>query len=401
MTGRAPTAAAVRAVCWWTIALEGFDIVVLGVVLPVLLRDPSLALTPAGASLITLAGLTGTAIGAFTAGPLADLAGRRRALLAAAVLFCLATLACSTAPTTVVLGGWRFLAGVGVGGAFAVSLVLVAEHAGPGRQSSAVTAAAAAFNVGAVLAAVAGILLLSTIGWRGLFVLGGVPALVLIPLLSRLLPRHTRPDKATAPTERGPIAELFRGGLARSTVAFSIASFMGLLLVSGLNSWLPEFLRSAGYDLGAALGLLVALNTGGIIGLLVAGRVADRLGAGRAGAVWFGLSSLALVLLALRLPQPVTFAVVLLAGFFVFSAPALVFARVGMLYPAHARGTALGASTGAGRIGTLSSPVLGGSLLSAGIAYPWGIYAFATVAAAGGLAVLGAEAARTGRSGEA
>lgn len=86
----------------------------------------------------------------------------------------------------------------------------------------------------------------------------------------------------------------------------------------------------------------------------------------------------------------------LLAGLFVFSAPALVFARVGRLYPAHARGTALGAATGAGRIGTLTSPLLGGSLLSAGIAHPWGIYAFAGVAAAGGLAVLGAERARQG-----
>jgi MFS transporter, AAHS family, benzoate transport protein len=65
-------------VCWWTITLEGFDIVVLGVVLLVLLRDSALALTPTGASLITLAGLAGTAVGAFGAGPLADLGSCRR-----------------------------------------------------------------------------------------------------------------------------------------------------------------------------------------------------------------------------------------------------------------------------------------------------------------------------------
>lgn len=75
---------------------------------------------------------------------------------------------------------------------------------------------------------------------------------------------------------RGPVAELFGGDLARSTAAFGVASFMGLLRASGLNSWLPEFLRTSGYDLGAALALLIALNTGGFVGLLAVGRVAAR-----------------------------------------------------------------------------------------------------------------------------
>ena len=393
---RSPSSVAVRAVCWWTIALEGFDIVVLGVVLPVLLRDPALALTPAGASSITLAGLVGTALGAFAAAPLADRAGRRRALLTTVVVFSAATVACATAPDATALGAWRFVAGVGIGGAFAICLLLVGEHAPTSRQSSATTTAAAAFNVGAVLAALAGILLIDTVGWRGLLLLGGAPAVVLVPLLSRLLPRQAPPASTTAPA-RGPVAELFGRSVVRSTAALGVASFMGFLLVSGLNSWLPVFMRSAGYDLTTALALLVALNTGGFLGLLVAGRVANRIGASRAGAVSFALSAVALVLLALRPPQGVALAGMLLAGPFVFSAPPLVYARVFRLYPPHARATALSAGTGAGRIGTLSGPFLGGSLLGAGVAYPWGIYAFAGVAATGGLAALGAEASRAAR----
>ena len=62
---------------------------------------------------------------------------------------------------------------------------------------------------------------------------------------------------------------------------------MGLLLVYGLNTWLPQIMRAAGYDLGAALALLLVLNAGGVLGLLVAGRVADPIGNSRSTVIWF------------------------------------------------------------------------------------------------------------------
>lgn len=66
-----------------------------------------------------------------------------------------------------------------------------------------------------------------------------------------------------------------------------IASFMGLLLVYGLNTWLPQIMRAADYDLGNALGFLLILNVGAIVGLFIAGRAADRFTARVAGIVWF------------------------------------------------------------------------------------------------------------------
>ena len=74
------------------------------------------------------------------------------------------------------------------------------------------------------------------------------------------------------------------------------------------------------------------------------------------------------------------YAAVVLAGVFVFSAQVLVYAFVGHLYPPEVRGTALGMAAGVGRVGAIVGPSLGGALVTAGIAYPWGFYAFAAAA---------------------
>jgi AAHS family benzoate transporter-like MFS transporter len=78
---------------------------------------------------------------------------------------------------------------------------------------------------------------------------------------------------------------------------------------------------------------------------------------------------------------------VLLAGAFVFSSQVLVYAYISHLYPAAARATAIGAASAFGRLGGISGPIIGGALLTAGLAYPWGFYIFAVVAAIGAVSI--------------
>jgi MFS family permease len=66
----------------------------------------------------------------------------------------------------------------------------------------------------------------------------------------------------------------------------------------------------------------------------------------------------------------------------------LVYAYVSHVYPASARGTALGAASGVGRAGAIAGPLIGGWLLTLGLAYPWGFYIFAVVAAIGALGIV-------------
>jgi MFS family permease len=374
---------------WTAVLLDGFDLVVLGTVLPVLLRGHVWGLTPGTASVVSTVGLAGMMLGGLAIGTVTDVIGRRKSLIISVALFSVCTLLCAFAPSTFVFGLLRFVAGLGLGGCLPTAITLVTEYARQGKSGSATTTVMTGYHVGAVLTALLGIVLISPLGWRAMFVAGAIPAVVLIPLMLKFLP-ESETFQRVRETERSAghaVAGLFRGGLLRATIAFWVTSFMGLLLVYGLNTWLPEIMRQAGYPLGAALSLLLTLNVGGIAGLLVAGRVADRVGIRPSAIAWFCAGALFLALLSVKLPAVGLYAAVFLTGCFVFSAQVLVYAYIGRLYPDAIRATGLGWSAGIGRIGAISGPILGGALLTAGIAYPWGFYAFAAVGALGAAAV--------------
>jgi MFS family permease len=377
----------VAPLAWSSVALEGFDLVVLGVVLSPMLRDGVWGLTPNAGALISSVGLVGVMVGAIAIGTVTDIIGRRRTMLITVTGFSVLTLLCAFAPDPWTFGALRFLAGLGLGGVLPVAIALVNEYAKVGKGGGATTVLMTGYHVGAVITALLGIVVIPALGWRAMFVIGALPALVLVPLIVRYLPESASFLQEKARERHNPVAILFGGGYLRATIAFWVTSFMGLLLVYGLNTWLPEIMRSAGYELGAALALLLVLNVGAILGLLVAGQVANRIGVRPAVLAWFVAAALFLAVLSIRLPGIGVYVGVLLAGVFVFSAQVLVYAYVSQLYPAAARGTAIGAASGVGRFGAISGPLIGGALLTAGIAYPWGFYVFAVVAAIGAISV--------------
>jgi benzoate transport len=402
---RARYAGWVSPLCWIAVALEGFDLVVLGVVLPALLKYDDWGLNPNSASLISVIGLLGVMVGALAVGTISDLIGRRRTMLWTVISFSVLTLACAFAPNPVAFAALRFLAGLGLGGVLPTALALINEYARSGRGGRATTTMMTGYHVGAVLTALLGILIIQPWGWHWMFVIGALPAIVLVPLMIKYLPEsnaYLQAKAGLAPTaaqparaesdkpakSKNPVGMLFHHGLGRSTLAFWVASFMGLLLVYGLNTWLPQIMREAGYELGAALALLLVLNVGAVLGLLVAGQVADKIGTRRSSIGWFAVAALFLALLSIKLPGFGVYISVLLAGMFVFSAQVLVYAYVAHVYPAAARGTALGTAAGVGRLGAITGPLITGVMLTAGVAYPWGFYLFAAVAAIGALAIL-------------
>ncbi len=383
--------------CWFAMVLDGFDLVVLGTVIPTLISTGDLGFTAVGATFAATISLVGVGLGALFIAPLSDTFGRRRLLIACVAGFSLFTLAVAFAPNVAVFSALRLLAGLGLGACLPAALAYMNDYARTGTAGTSTTRTMTGYHVGAVATALLAIAIIPN--WRLMFVIGGLAGLLLLPFLWAKLPeslpgagapatrtRHTTPDAAApALAPRARLRDLARKPYPLIALCIGIASFMGLLLVYGLNTWLPQLMAAAGYPVSTGLTLLLVLNLGAVAGLLLAGFLADKHGAKRIVLVWFGVSAVLLAVLSIQIPNPILLNIaVFVTGVFVFSAQVLVYAWVSQLFPARLRGTALGFAAGVGRIGAIVGPAVTGTLVAAGIAYPAGFYVFAV---AGALAV--------------
>lgn len=388
----ADSARTVLLLCWIAVILDGFDLVVLGALIPALTSGPAPFMTTGEATFVSTISLVGMTFGALLIGLATDRIGRRRVMIWTVAGFSLATLACAFAQSWVDLGLYRFLAGVGLGGCLPTAIALVTEVS-KSRPGTAATNVMTGYHIGAVSTALLALLLLPQFGWRVMFVAGALPGFVLALVMARKLPESNAYLQAqpTQGDQRLTVRTLLRPPYLRHSLALWTTSFMGLILVYGLNTWLPKLMIAAGYDLRGGLWLLLLMNAGAIAGLLFSGRLADRIGLKTAAVLWFGISAVLLALLSVRLNALALYPLVFVTGSFVFSAQVLVYAWVAASHPPEIRASALGITAGIGRLGAITGPLAGGLLVTWGLGHPWGFYVFALIA---GLACC---AALTGR----
>nr|WP_296765237.1 aromatic acid/H+ symport family MFS transporter [Rhodococcus sp. (in: high G+C Gram-positive bacteria)] len=405
------------------IVFDGYDLVVYGTVLPTLLSDPSQLgqLDPGTAGALGSYALVGVLVGALLAGAFGDRVGRRKTMLTCIVWFSVGMAATALAPTLGAFGLLRFLTGIGVGGLVATVGAMIAEFAPAGKRNLFNAIVYSGIPAGGVLASIAAIVLEDHIGWRGLFWLGAVPLVVLLPLAFLRMPESPRwlvargrLSDAEAVCERTgipmPTAEISETGdrvgfaalarkpLARPTALLGLMSFSGLLLTYGLNTWLPQIMSEAGYNSKGSLSFLLVLNGGAIVGGLVASRVADRTGPQKVIAVTFCLAALSLIVLTSALPLGILLTAVAGAGVGAIGTQVLIYGYVSNYYPTTARAAGVAWCAGFGRLGGIFGPLIGGILLGAGIASSTAFYLFAAVALAGALVTTAVPKRRAPRS---
>lgn len=372
--------------CWFTVALEGFDLVALGATTPILTDPaaPHAGLTTETMTVVATLSLVGVGLGAVMIGPLSYRWGRRRTLLACVALFSIFTIAIPLLPTWALIALFRFIAGLGLGASMPVALTVMQETMASGRRAHATTVTMTGYHAGAVGASLVALAVADA--WQWVFYIGGGLGIIVLPLIYLYLPDHSSAEEAdasaSAEAETKPgITALFSNGRARSTIAMWVASFMGLLLVYGLNQWLPKIMVSAGYPVADSLVMLFVTNVGAVIGLLIGGATADRFGARGSIAVWFLLAAVFLLSLVIRFNSGIVLnAFLLITGVFVFSAQVMIYGLVGYIYPAHLVSTGMGMTAGIGRFGAIIGPAITGWMISTGNGYP-GVFIFYAAAA--------------------
>jgi MFS transporter, AAHS family, 4-hydroxybenzoate transporter len=345
---------------------DGFDTQAIGFVAPRLAAD--LGIEPRALGWIFAAGLLGLTLGALGLSVLADRIGRRPVIIGSVVAFGLCALATATADSTRELLTWRFLTGVGLGGALPNVNALAAEIAPPSRRALLMTLMFTGFPLGGVVGGLVSARLLEAFDWQSVFVLGGVFPLLLVPaLLWRL--RESPAFRAMPNTARthdfGPSA-LFRDQRAIATIALWITCFCSLLIMYSLVNWLPSVLAAGGIPLERAITATAIFNLGGVIGGLVLAVWLDRCGDERALAAAFVVGAAVIASMGTLPGGPSgLFALVGLAGATLIGTQLGINAAIANFYPAALRATGLGWSLGVGRIGSILGPIAGGIVVAA------------------------------------
>lgn len=388
--------------CFLIAIFDGFDTQAIAFTGPAIIQAFNLgagALAP-----ILTAGTLGMVVGAMVLGLIGDKVGRRPALLGAVALFGLATLSTAFAQSPQHILAFRFLAGLGMGGATPVLLSLAAEYGPAQRRGTIMTSVLLGLPAGAIAGGLLAAQLLPVIGWQGIFLVGGAVPLVLLVVLAFALPEsiHFLARRKTSASNRQVaaliarivqrplvddavytvpeldvktrVSSLFSDGLARNTVAIWTVYLFNWVAWFMLLSWLPTVLKATGLPAAQAPMGTVAVNLVFVLCAIPLSIALPKVNTRKLLLAMFGFG----IVLAIGLANsgtnwPLVFALAGACGLGIGGQQIVLNYLVAQSYPTALRATATGWAIALGRAGAIAGSASGGWFLEHG--GPAGFYA--------------------------
>lgn len=368
--------------------LEFFDYFVIGFVLAFIVGPWKL--TYGQSAIILLSSGVGAMIGAAFWGWLADRIGRRKVFMATVINFSIATgiLALTPDHGWIFLSAFRFFVGFGVGGLYCVDLPLVQEFVPSSKRGLVGGIVTAAVPLGVGLGSVLSAYLAPAVGWRGLFVVGLLPAAVTllirawVPESPRWLVRMGRIEEArkslawALEIDPGEIAvsraatvgtrptawrELFRH--PRSLIVSWLGNLGAQTGIYGLTLWAPTlFMQVLSISAAEAAKLMIATSISGFLGRIAFSYLSDAIGRRASGGL-LGFGAAATIILAAVLHDAflgtvsVFWLLMVVAFFFADGGFAIVGPYAAEVWPANLRTSGMGAAYGFGGIGKIIGPL--------------------------------------------
>ena len=377
------------------IALDGFDIAIMGFIAPTLKQEWGVSNHELGFVISTA--LIGLALGALFSGPLADWLGRKKIIINSVFFFGFWTIATAFSQNIEQMIFFRFMTGLGLGAAMPNMSTLVSEYAPERQRSFIITVIFCGFTFGAAIGGFAASWLIPQFGWHSLMALGGILPLLFAPLLIWKLPESARflVIKQAPAARIHAILQRFYPGQVSENVSFILPQqpinssamrivlsrdylfgslmlwliyFMGLFLVYILGSWLPTLVKEIGLTVSQAAVMTALYQAGGTVGSLFAGWLMDKINPHRALGIIYtvgGLFTMAIGYAGVNFP--------LLCSLAFISGACLNGANTGMnalsarFYPTQARATGSSWMHGVGRIGAILSAFAGAEMLAMGL----------------------------------
>ena len=341
--------------------VDGMDLMFLSYSLPSLMRDLQLSKVQAGS--LASYSLLGMALGGVCGGWAADRFGRVRVVVWTIVVFSLGTAALGLTQSYWQFALLRFLSALGLGAEYVVCNTLMAEYVPTERRTTVLGTLQAGWSAGYVVATMLAGAIIPAYGWRPLF------ATALVPVLLALFIRRVVPEppgwqkavRARATTEgRNQWKAVFASPQRRRIfLLWMLTSCFLQFGYYGVNNWLPTYIvNELGFNFTAMTGYLVGTYTAMILGKIVAGYLADKLGR-RWMYVFGGLATAAFLPVIVQFQTPANIVVLLTVFGFLYGIPYGVNATyMAESFETHIRATAVGGAYNLGRIGAALAPWL-------------------------------------------
>jgi AAHS family 4-hydroxybenzoate transporter-like MFS transporter len=377
--------------------VEGFDTSAIGYIQPQITKDWGLPANTVGT--ILNADMVGLLLGYLFVAPLSARFGHRRMVIACTTAFGALTFLTVSSTGIGMLIAFRFLTGIGVGGAMPSAVALVGEYFPERVRSTSITLIYIGFSLGQIAAGVVAGLLLQSFSWRAVLAFGGAVTLILAALFGLLLPEsleylinrgqkrpHTvrilsrlAPEIAISDTTRlmaggqagrkVVLRQLLEDGRALGTTLAWIGMFASLMIYFFMQKWLPSLLVQVGLSQATAITATTIGLAGGIFAAFIIGPLMDRFGPYAVVSGLFAFSALSVGMMAYALTTPA--AVMLTAMSFLIGSCLSGGQKANnalsvYFYPTALRGPGLGWALGIGRIGGVIGISVAGDLLSQG-----------------------------------
>lgn len=347
----------------WGYLADGLDQQVISYTLVAITATFSLSSVQAGS--IATVTMIGTWLGAYLFGFLADYFGRVKTLTYSIMIYALATGISAFSPNFTTLEILRFCVGIGIGGEFGIGMALVTETWPSRLRARAGSYVAVGFNVGTLLASVVTLLVMPHFGWRGVMIVGVLPAIIAIWARFKVKEPELFQKKQKSGDRTFPLVYLFdTKKRAKATIGLWFMTAVQNFGYYGIMVWMPTTLaKYHHYSLGHTT-LWVLLTTAGMIGgILLFGWLCDKFGRKPSYITLFIMTAIIIpIYFSISNPSVILFGGIVL-GAFVNGGMGGYGAILSEHYPTAARSTAENFIFGTGRgIGGGFGPLLIGIL---------------------------------------
>jgi MFS family permease len=347
--------------------LDAMDVMLYSFVLAYLIRDFGMSTGTAG--LLNSLTLIASAIGGFLFGILADRIGRTRALMASILVYSISSAACGFSHSIPQLAIFRFLLGLGMGGEWTAGAALIAETWRSEHRGRALGLMQSAYAIGEAVAAIVVLIVLPHYGWRAVFFVGVLPAL-LVFWIYRGVPEPELWKQRVKEKKPNVLRKLLQKDALRNGILATTINACGMFGYWGLFSWIPGYLSLPVSKGGRGLSLVVGttfylvLSPGKWLGYASFGFFADAFGRRKPYFTYLLIAALLVPLYGI-IRNPVL--LLLLGPFLAFFGTGFFSgyaAIVSEIFPGEIRAAAMGLSYNLGRGLSAAAPFAVGAIAS-------------------------------------